>query len=120
MADRQGLQEAQLLVLGVRDHAVRARMADNWQRDKGASADGTARAWLATSDAAQVGQRPLVLTRHGFAWCGAGAQQGGLNMDLRKIRTAKELVLGALSTKAVSEAELDEIEKFLDKIEGGK
>lgn len=34
--------------------------------------------------------------------------------------SAKELVLGALSTKAVSEAELDEIEKFLDKIEGGK
>ena len=34
--------------------------------------------------------------------------------------SAKELVLGALSTKAVSEAELDEIEKFLDKIEEGK
>ena len=34
--------------------------------------------------------------------------------------SAKELVLGALSTKAVSEEELDEIEKFLDKIEEGK
>jgi hypothetical protein len=33
--------------------------------------------------------------------------------------STKELVLGALSTKAVSEAELDEIEKFLDKIEEG-
>lgn len=33
--------------------------------------------------------------------------------------SAKELVLGALSTKAVSEEELDEIEKFLDKIEEG-
>jgi predicted transcriptional regulator len=34
--------------------------------------------------------------------------------------SAKALVLGALSTKAVSEAELDEIERFLDKIEQGK
>ena len=34
--------------------------------------------------------------------------------------STKELVLGALSTKAVSEEELDEIEKFLDKIEEGK
>jgi predicted transcriptional regulator len=34
--------------------------------------------------------------------------------------SAKELVLGALSTKAVSEEEFDEIEKFLDKIEEGK
>src|SRR5919112_2812347 len=34
--------------------------------------------------------------------------------------SAKELVLGALSTKAVSEEELDELEKFLDKIEEGK
>ena len=34
--------------------------------------------------------------------------------------SAKELVLGALSTKAVSEEELDEIEKFLDKIDEGK
>ncbi len=34
--------------------------------------------------------------------------------------SAKELVLGALSMKAVSEAELDELEKFLDKIEEGK
>lgn len=34
--------------------------------------------------------------------------------------SAKELVLGALSTKAVSEEELDEIERFLDKIEEGK
>jgi BlaI family transcriptional regulator, penicillinase repressor len=34
--------------------------------------------------------------------------------------SAKALVLGALSTKAVSEEELDEIEKFLDKIEEGK
>ena len=34
--------------------------------------------------------------------------------------SAKELVIGALSTKAVSEEELDEIEKFLDKIEEGK
>lgn len=34
--------------------------------------------------------------------------------------SAKQLVLGALSTKAVSEEELDEIEKFLDKIEEGK
>jgi predicted transcriptional regulator len=33
--------------------------------------------------------------------------------------SAKELVLRALSTKAVSEEELDEIEKFLDKIEEG-
>jgi predicted transcriptional regulator len=34
--------------------------------------------------------------------------------------SAKELVIGALSTKAVSEEELDEIEKFLNKIEEGK
>jgi predicted transcriptional regulator len=34
--------------------------------------------------------------------------------------SAKELVLGALSTRSVSEEELDEIEKFLDKIEEGK
>jgi predicted transcriptional regulator len=34
--------------------------------------------------------------------------------------STKELVLGALSTKAVSEKELDEIERFLDKIEEGK
>lgn len=34
--------------------------------------------------------------------------------------STKELVLGALSTKAVSEEELDEIEKFLDKIEEEK
>jgi predicted transcriptional regulator len=34
--------------------------------------------------------------------------------------SAKELVLGALSTKAISEEELDEIEKFLDKIDGEK
>lgn len=34
--------------------------------------------------------------------------------------SAKELVLGALSTKTVSEEELDEIERFLDKIEEGK
>lgn len=34
--------------------------------------------------------------------------------------SAKALVLGALATKAVSEEELDEIEKFLDKIEEGK
>jgi predicted transcriptional regulator len=32
--------------------------------------------------------------------------------------SAKELVLGALSTKAVSEKELNQIEKFLDNIEG--
>ena len=34
--------------------------------------------------------------------------------------STKELVLGALSTKAVSEEELDEIEKLLDKIEEEK
>jgi predicted transcriptional regulator len=34
--------------------------------------------------------------------------------------SAKDLVIGALSAKAVSEEELDEIEKFLDKIEEGK
>ena len=34
--------------------------------------------------------------------------------------STKELVLGALSTKAVSEEELDEIERFLSKIEEGK
>jgi predicted transcriptional regulator len=34
--------------------------------------------------------------------------------------SAKQLVLGALSTKAISEEELDEIERFLDKIEEGK
>lgn len=34
--------------------------------------------------------------------------------------STKELVLGALSTKAVSEEELDEIERFLDKIEEEK
>ena len=34
--------------------------------------------------------------------------------------STKELVLGALSTKAVSDEELDEIERLLDKIEEGK
>lgn len=34
--------------------------------------------------------------------------------------SAKELVLGALSTKAVSDEELDEIEAFLDKIDKGE
>jgi predicted transcriptional regulator len=34
--------------------------------------------------------------------------------------SAKELVLGVLSTRAVSDKELDEIEGFLDKIEEGK
>lgn len=34
--------------------------------------------------------------------------------------SAKELVLGALSTKAVSDEELDEIESFLDRIDRGE
>jgi len=34
--------------------------------------------------------------------------------------SAKQLVLGALSTKAVSEEELDEIEKFLERIDEGE
>lgn len=34
--------------------------------------------------------------------------------------SAKQLVLGALSTKAVSDEELDEIEKFLDRIDEGE
>ncbi|HMM78804.1 MAG TPA: BlaI/MecI/CopY family transcriptional regulator [Pyrinomonadaceae bacterium] len=34
--------------------------------------------------------------------------------------SAKQLVLGALSTKAVSEEELDEIERFLERIDEGE
>lgn len=34
--------------------------------------------------------------------------------------SAKQLVLGALSTKAVSEEDLDEIEKFLERIDEGE
>lgn len=34
--------------------------------------------------------------------------------------SAKQLVLGALSTKAVSDEELDEIEKFLERIDEGE
>ena len=66
-----------------------------------------------------VSQRPQVYKPH-LSW--KKTQQMLLTDLMEKAfsGSAKELVLGALSTKVVSEEELDEIEKFLDKIEEGK